>query len=92
MTHFTGYDYERKFLEIVEELREKKGIAKKTFAEQIFPQEKDANKKYHTILKGDAKAKPQRVKLGEAYEMSRVLQYSMNTIEQEAERRLAFTK
>jgi hypothetical protein len=90
MTEQDGYMFERKFLDIVEELREKKKISKKALAGQVFPFEKDPNKKYHTILKGDSKAKPQRLKLGEAYEIAKYLQVPFDTISQEAIRRITF--
>ena len=90
MTEQDGYMFERKFLDVVEELRSKKGISKKALAENVFPLEKDSNKKYHTMLKGDSKAKPQRLKLGEAYEMAKHLQVPFDTISQEAIRRITF--
>ena len=90
MLNQDGYMFERKFLDVVEELREKKKKSKKDLAENVFPFEKDPNKKYHTILKGDSKAKPQRLKLGEAYEIAKYLQTPFDTINQEAIRRLTF--
>ena len=90
MTEREGYMFERKFLEIVEEVRRKKGISKKAFASMVFTQEKDPNKKYHMLLNGDSNAKPQRLKHGEAFEISRQLQVSFDLLNQEAERRLTF--
>jgi len=90
MTEKDGYMFERKFLDVVEELRKKKGISKKAFAGMVFTQEKDPNKKYHMLLKGDSAAKPQRLKLGEAFEISRQLKISFDLLNQEAERRITF--
>lgn len=73
-----GINFERKFFEIVERIRKDKGYTKRSVSDRAFLGQSKEDNKYQRIEKPNKKlGKPQRINLGEAYDLAKSVGYNL---------------
>jgi len=74
----SGMDFERTFFELIERIREEKGLSKRSLSDKAFTSQSKEDNKYQRIEKTSKKTgKPQRISLEDAYDLAKSVGYHL---------------